>query len=94
MSFPGKASLLDSMTGLKRHWLEVLDASEAAVEAASCAHVLPVEESRAYFRRLGTDRTWLETVDWSEVEAVPGGTISILEAPPKVPQLNVVKSAA
>jgi hypothetical protein len=87
-------ALLEPMTELRQHWLDALDASTAALEAASRAHILAAEENRAHWRRIAADRTWLETVDWSAVDAVREGTLTVLPASRKRPQLRVVKPAA
>src|SRR5215510_3008085 len=52
------------MTHLRRRWLEVLAAEDAALDSAGRARLIASEESRTHSRRLATDRKWLETVDW------------------------------
>jgi hypothetical protein len=67
------------MTDLKRHWLRALDASAAAIEAASRAHVLPPGAARRSSGRLAAERAWVDVVDWSALEPGHGGSIVTLE---------------
>jgi hypothetical protein len=66
------------MTPLKHRWLEVLAAAAAAVDSAGRARLIANESRRAHSRRVATERTWLETVDW---RALPDarGTVAVLE---------------
>src|SRR5262245_34106344 len=59
------------MTHLKRRWLEVLAAEDAALDSAGRARLIASEEGRTHSRRLATDRKWLETVDWGGLRLLP-----------------------
>lgn len=52
------------MTDLKERWLEALAVAAAAVDAASRAGLIGVDEGRAHNGLVATERAWVDSVDW------------------------------
>jgi hypothetical protein len=81
------------MTDLQRHWLRALDASAAAVEAASRAHLMAPEAARRSSGRLAAEHAWVDVVDWSTLEPAQSGSILTIEPLEAVPRRSLVKAA-